>query len=73
MADAYGLGSDERAVVVDYVLERQMRNVRFWAEILAAPGATVASVEVIATRIGWSRREHAFTHKHREVFTRALA
>ena len=73
MADAYGLGGGERAVVVDCVLERQIRNVRFWAEILAAPGAPVASAEVIATRISWSRREHAFTHEHREVFTRALA
>jgi hypothetical protein len=73
MTDAYGLGRSEREIVVDCVLERQLRNVRFWAEIMADPGQAVASAEVIGTRIAWSRHEHAFTHQHREIFTRALA
>ncbi|MDP9850442.1 phosphotransferase family protein [Streptosporangium lutulentum] len=73
LADAYGLDRSERDVVVDCVLERQARNARFWAELLAVPGAAPASTEVIGGRIAWSRREHAFTHAHREVFDRALA
>jgi hypothetical protein len=63
----------ERGVVVDCILERQLRNVRFWAEIMADHGQAGRSAEVIGTRIAWSRREHAFTHQHREIFIRALA
>jgi Phosphotransferase enzyme family len=73
LADAYGLGRLERGVVVDCVLERQSRNARFWAELLAGPDAAPASPEVIGTRIAWSQREHAFTHAHRGVFDCALA
>ncbi|WP_414939712.1 phosphotransferase family protein [Amycolatopsis sp. cmx-11-51] len=73
LADAYGLDVSERGVVVDCALERQARNARFWAEILASPGSAPASASVIAGRIAWSQREHAFTHEHREEFERVLA
>ena len=72
-ADAYGLGEAERHVLVDCVLERQSRNVRFWARFLARPRTAPAPPDVLADRIGWSRREHAFVHRHREVFDRALS
>jgi aminoglycoside phosphotransferase (APT) family kinase protein len=72
MVDAYSLNGPERRVAVDCILERQSRNARFWAELMAVPGTALATPEVIDTRIAWSRREHAFTHAHREVFDRAL-
>ncbi|MBG0818699.1 phosphotransferase [Planomonospora sp. ID82291] len=72
LADAYGLHGPQRGALVDAMLERQVRNVRFWAELLAA-GTAPAVPEVVAERIAWSRREHAFTHAHREVVDRALA
>ncbi|MCL8010143.1 hypothetical protein [Streptomyces sp. AS02] len=73
LADAYGLDSLQRSVVVDCVLERQSRNARFWAELLASSERVPATREVIGARIAWSRREHAFTQDRRDVFARALA
>jgi Ser/Thr protein kinase RdoA (MazF antagonist) len=67
IADAYGLEVAERHALVDCVLERQSRNVRFWARSQAAPA------DVRAARIEWSRREHAFVHLHRDVFDQELA
>ncbi|MBB2910621.1 Ser/Thr protein kinase RdoA (MazF antagonist) [Streptosporangium becharense] len=72
LADAYRLPDVERGVLVDSVLERQLRNARFWGELLAEPGTAPADPGVIGTRIAWSRREHAFTHANRAVFDRAL-
>ncbi|NUQ88892.1 MAG: phosphotransferase [Glycomyces artemisiae] len=72
IADAYGLGVVERRVLVDCVLERQSRNVRFWAGFLAAPEAAPAGVEEMSDRIAWSRREHDYLSERRDVFDRAL-
>lgn len=72
-ADAYGLGKAERHALVDHILGRQVRNVRFWAEFLSQPETAPAPAEVIVERIAWSRREHAFTNAHRDVFDKALA
>ena len=67
LVDAYGLAQPERDAVVDAILERQSRNVRFWVE------TTVDVTEdQRATRIAWSRREHAFTTGNRLVFEQAL-
>jgi hypothetical protein len=55
LADAYGLASVERGVLVDAMLERQARNARFWAEIQANQGAIEATCRQIADRIAWSR------------------
>jgi Ser/Thr protein kinase RdoA (MazF antagonist) len=67
LVDAYGLTQPQRHSVVDAILERQIRNVRFWTE---------ATVEVTehqrAERIAWSRREHAFTTTNRDAFERVL-
>ena len=70
LVDAYGLAGPQRHAVVDSMLERQVRNARFWAE---AAGSGVASAEQIADRIAWSRREHSYTAARRDVFERALA
>ncbi|MEY9935567.1 Ser/Thr protein kinase RdoA (MazF antagonist) [Catenulispora sp. GP43] len=72
LADAYGLTAPERAVLIDAAIERQARNVRFWASVLAS-GTALADPAAIADRIAWSRREAAFTVTHRAVFDRALA
>ncbi|ONI68107.1 aminoglycoside phosphotransferase [Kribbella sp. ALI-6-A] len=71
LADAYGLTPSERAVLVDAMLERQSRNVRFWAELPA--GGIDTTAEQIADRIAWSRREHDHTTKHRADFAAALS
>ncbi|MFD9687345.1 phosphotransferase family protein [Kitasatospora sp. NPDC059088] len=73
LADAYGLHGPERGAVVDAILERQARNARFWAEVMASPDSAPAESEVLATRIEWSRREFAFTAANRSVFEAALA
>ncbi|MFJ1662353.1 phosphotransferase [Streptomyces anthocyanicus] len=73
IADVYGLEEAERCALVDGVLERQSRNVRFWAEFLASPQTAPAAPEVLADRIAWSKREQHFVSTHREVFDRALA
>ncbi|WP_345346464.1 phosphotransferase [Actinoallomurus liliacearum] len=73
IADTYGLKDAERHALLDCVLERQSRNVRFWAELLAQPETAPAAPDVLAARIAWSRWEHRFVYAHREVFDRALA
>lgn len=72
IADAYGLETAERHVLVDCILERQARNVRFWAEFQVKPASAPATLGQLADRIAWSRREHAFVAEHRDVFDRAL-
>lgn len=72
--DAYGLAGRERGAVLDAILERQMRNARFWAEIGSgqASASAVATDQQIAERIAWSRREHRHTVVNREAFDAAL-
>jgi thiamine kinase-like enzyme len=69
LVDAYGLSGSLRHAVVDAMLERQIRNARFWAE---ASGSGVVSAEQVADRIAWSRREHSHTTEHRDAFEHAL-
>ena len=73
IADTYGLEDAERRALVDCILERQSRNVRFWAQFLAWPETAPATPDVLGDRIAWSKREHAFVYTNREVFDRALA
>lgn len=72
LADAYGLDTMARGALVDSILERQIRNARFWAEQGLASDGLPASAEAIAQRIAWSRREHAFVNTHRQIFDGAL-
>uniref|UniRef100_UPI003F4957B8 phosphotransferase family protein n=1 Tax=Nonomuraea sp. CA-252377 TaxID=3240003 RepID=UPI003F4957B8 len=73
LADTYGLHEVERHALTDCVLERQSRNVRFWAELAVYPETAPAAPKILADRIAWSKREHHFVYAHREVFDRALA
>ncbi|MCX4481785.1 hypothetical protein OOK44_36020 [Streptomyces cellulosae] len=72
LADAYGLGAEARARLVDAMLDRQERNARWWSGQLTRPGPRIAEPGQIAERIRWSEREYAFTAAHRAVFTAAL-
>lgn len=72
VADAYGLEPSERHVLADCILERQARNVRFWAAFQARPETAPATTSQIADRIEWSRHEHAYLFTHRDIFDHAL-
>ncbi|MFB7865446.1 NUDIX domain-containing protein [Streptomyces sp. NPDC056069] len=72
LVDAYGLDTRARGALVDSILERQIRNARFWAEQGLGPDGGPADAETIAKRIAWSRREHAFVNAHRQIFDGAL-
>ncbi|MFI6277876.1 phosphotransferase [Streptomyces sp. NPDC050988] len=72
IADAYSLQEAERLALIDSVMDRQLRNVRFWARFLAHPATAPAAPQVLNDRIAWSHREHAFTLLHREVFDTVL-
>jgi aminoglycoside phosphotransferase (APT) family kinase protein len=63
LADAYGATQPQRAALVDAILERQSRNVRFWTETPAA-----VTPQQRTDRITWSRQEHDFTTTHRRTF-----
>ncbi|WP_338033970.1 aminoglycoside phosphotransferase family protein [Kribbella albertanoniae] len=63
LADAYGLTQLQRGALVDAILERQSRNVRFWTETTAQ-----VTPQQRADRITWSRQEHAFTTTNRHTF-----
>ncbi|MFI5729369.1 phosphotransferase [Kribbella sp. NPDC051587] len=67
LADGYAATEPQRAVLVDAILERQSRNVRFWTETQAE-----VTPQQRADRIAWSRREHDFTTRHRPTFEACL-
>ncbi|WP_078878283.1 NUDIX domain-containing protein [Streptomyces sp. NBRC 110035] len=72
LVNAYGLDAMARGALVDSILERQIRNARFWAEQGLASDGLPVSAEAIVQRIAWSRREHAFVNAHRQIFDGAL-
>ncbi|MFK4087654.1 phosphotransferase [Kribbella sp. NPDC020789] len=63
LADAYAATQPQRAALIDAILERQSRNVRFWTETTAEVTPAQRS-----ERIAWSRREHDFTTANRDLF-----
>jgi Ser/Thr protein kinase RdoA (MazF antagonist) len=72
LADAYGANQSERQNLLDGILERQLRNVRFWSERLADPSSTPTSPAKMQEVIEWSKREAQYTEAHRDDFSRAL-
>jgi tRNA A-37 threonylcarbamoyl transferase component Bud32 len=72
LVDAYGLNSADRERLPDSILERQLRNIRFWSDRLAEPGSTRASPAKILEVIEWSKREAQYTEEHRRAFVAAL-
>ena len=73
LADAYGLSAADRTRLPGWIVERQIRNIRFWSDRLPHPGSTPTSPAKIAEVIEWSRREARFTYDHRAQFMDALA
>lgn len=71
LADAYGLDTASRSQLTDAVLDRQIRNARWWHSHLARPAPRGADHE-IAGRIRWSEQEHAYTSANRKAFDAAL-
>lgn len=71
-ADAYGLDSEKRSLLVAAILERQARNARFWRARLHAPGLRPDDRVAIGERIAWSLREHAHTSGHAGTFAADL-
>ncbi|SEM26147.1 aminoglycoside phosphotransferase family protein [Nonomuraea pusilla] len=69
LVDAYGLTAARRTAVVDAILDRQSRNIRWWTERLTDPGPGPASPGEI---IAWSEREYAYTSTNRPDFAAAL-
>ncbi|MFC9664690.1 hypothetical protein ACFVJ5_31035 [Nocardia sp. NPDC127606] len=73
LIDAYGLTDSDRADVVDAMLDRQLRNARWWTERLNRPGHHPGTnPELIASRIAWSEREHTYTRTNRDTFEAIL-
>ncbi|MFC8571398.1 phosphotransferase family protein [Streptomyces sp. NPDC057245] len=72
LANAYGLDTPDRSVLLDAILDRQNRNALWWRRHLDAPEPRVADNEQILARIAWSRREHDHTAVNRAVFASAL-
>ncbi|MCC7408623.1 MAG: phosphotransferase [Phycisphaeraceae bacterium] len=72
LADAYGLGAAERPLLVNAMMQRQSRNIRFWSERIDAFEGPATSREQIQERVDWSRRELEYTQAHRQLFLSAL-
>ncbi|MFB7496708.1 hypothetical protein ACFC09_18815 [Streptomyces sp. NPDC056161] len=54
------------------MLDRQVRNARWWRERLTGPGQPATGSELITARIAWSEREYDYTSANRSAFAQAL-
>jgi hypothetical protein len=72
MADAYGLDSSERRALLDAIVERQERNVRFWTSAMKDPGRIVTPLAKMTEIIEWSWREAEFVTANRARFEARL-
>jgi aminoglycoside phosphotransferase (APT) family kinase protein len=72
LVDAYALDVTARSGVVEAMLERQERNIRFWKDGLDGFGGLPTKREVIEERIRWSEREWKHTNGYRAEFASAL-
>jgi hypothetical protein len=72
LADAYGASGADREKLLDAILERQRRNVRFWSAQLADPDRTAISTAKILEVMEWSEREARYTEAHQRDFESAL-
>ncbi len=71
VADAYRLADRDRTALPSAIVARQRRNVAFWQRRLrpeAGQDLRDRAIEVIA----WTRREIAFTARHRAAFVAGL-
>ena len=72
LADAYGLEACARGELVDAMRDRQTRNASWWRQRLSDTELSFSDAELIASRVEWSGREHAYTSAHRSTLETAL-
>jgi Ser/Thr protein kinase RdoA (MazF antagonist) len=73
IADAYGLVSEQRAGLVEAMIERQRLNAAFWSTQLSADfEGPDTPREALEERVAWAEREMSFTRAHADVFLSAL-
>jgi Ser/Thr protein kinase RdoA (MazF antagonist) len=72
LADAYGLNASDRELLPEWIVERQLRNARFWSERLADPVLVPTSPAKMREVIEWSKREAHYTQAHRSELLAAL-
>ncbi|MFD9282881.1 hypothetical protein ACFWD7_37410 [Streptomyces mirabilis] len=60
------------AMLVDAMLERQGRNVRFWQRMRERTDTVETAAQQIDDRITWSRHERAHIARYRHVFESVL-
>jgi Ser/Thr protein kinase RdoA (MazF antagonist) len=72
LADSYGASVAERGGLVDAILQRQAKNIRFWTARLDGFSGPPTSREEIQARIAWSEQELTYTRDHGETFMAAL-
>jgi hypothetical protein len=72
LADAYGASLSHREKLPDSIVERQLRNGRYWSERIANPDRAVISAARMNDMVEWSEREARYTEAHRADLTAAL-
>lgn len=72
LADAYRLGRNDRAALVEAILTRQEQNVRWWTERLDADAISADDRRHGQEVIGWTWREREFLAAHAGAFTSPL-
>ena len=72
LADSYDLNMENRHGILDSILERQSRNIKFWSERVNTFNEALANRDEIIERINWSHRELDFTRTHKNDFLSAL-
>ncbi|MEJ0035195.1 MAG: aminoglycoside phosphotransferase family protein [Gammaproteobacteria bacterium] len=76
LAEAYGIPRQQRAAIIDAILERLDWNIGFWCQSddeFVASGNIVPTPERVAEIIDWTRREKSFVEQHRIEIVGALA
>jgi hypothetical protein len=72
LADAYGLDTVTRPLLIDAMLVRQEQNATFWQEQLEGSESIPSTPEQMRERIAWSKREFAYVVENRAHFAAAL-
>ncbi|HEX2672161.1 MAG TPA: aminoglycoside phosphotransferase family protein [Polyangiaceae bacterium] len=72
LADAYGAGVAERAQLPEAIIERTVRNERFWSIQLQCSSDIPTAREKLPEFVAWSRRERAYVEAHRADLAREL-
>ena len=72
LADAYGAGVAERALLPEAIIERTRRNEQFWSAQLECASDIPTAREKLPEFVAWSKREKSYVEAHRAELVRAL-